>query len=98
VDHKSQNEFWSGGIVIDELSKWKVSEMDKKIAAVTLPTVSVSQLQETLRAYIRLLVDQPSIEKTIRYDEHAKTCGICSWRKDINDEAPGYCKRWRELQ
>jgi hypothetical protein len=80
--------------MIDELSNWKVVEMEEKIAAVTLPMVSVSQLRETLIDYIRVLKS----EKAIRYDEHAKMCGICSWRKNINDGTAGYCKRWRELQ
>jgi hypothetical protein len=34
----------------------------------------------------------------IRYYEHAKTCEICSLRKNIHDATPGLCKRWRELQ
>jgi hypothetical protein len=40
-------------------------------------------------------------EKSVRYDEHAhqmNPCPICSLRKDINDDAPGYCKRRRELR
>jgi hypothetical protein len=80
--------------LIDELSKWKVVEMEEKIAAVTLPMVSVSQLRETLIDYIKVLKS----EKAIRYEEHAKTCSICLWRKNINDGRAGYCKRWRELK
>jgi hypothetical protein len=80
--------------LIDELSKWKVSRMEEKIAAVTLPMISVSQLRETLIDYIRVLKS----ENAIRYEEHAKTCTICLWRKNINDGTAGYCRRWKELQ
>jgi hypothetical protein len=76
--------------LIDELSKWKVVEMEKKItSAKSLPVIiSREQTKQALWEYMEI----------IRYDEHAKTCEICSLRKDINDKAPGYCKRWKELQ
>jgi hypothetical protein len=44
------------------------------------------------------LIELLKFEKETRYDEHSKLCEICSLRKDINDNGPGFCERHEELR